>query len=134
MGIILSILQILGIILLSLLGLGILAVLLVLFVPVRYVVSGDIHEKVHLEGKISWLLSLFRAKFSYEDELLYAEIGILWKKTCISKEFGAEEDDEDSDETEEDSEADNNTSGNDENIENTKKVKENSRNLNMIFI
>lgn len=92
MGIILSVLQILGIIVMSLLGLGFLTVLLFLFVPIRYVLSGDIHEKVHLEGKIFWMFSFFRAKFSYEDELLYAEIGMLWKKTCISKEFGAEED------------------------------------------
>ena len=107
MGIILSILQILGIILLGLLGLIVLAILLILFVPIKYSLSGNIHEKVHLEGKISWLFSLFRAKFSYEDELFYAETGIFWKKYCISKEFGVEEEEDDADETDENIEDEN---------------------------
>ncbi len=111
MGIILSILKILGMILLSLLGLVILVIFLILFVPIRYKISSDMNETMHLDGKISWLLSLVRAKFSYEDELLYAEIGILWKKTCISKKFGVEEEEDDDDDelsdTDDDSEVEN---------------------------
>ena len=98
MDIILSILQILGIVLLIVIALVIILVLAVLFVPIRYWISTEVHENVHLEGKITWLLHLFRVQFIYEDELLYAKIGILWKTRTISKEFGASEEDEEDDE------------------------------------
>ena len=102
MGIILSILKILGIILLVILGIVLLAVFIVLFVPVRYRILGQVHEKTYLEGNIFWLLHLLRAKVSYEDELLYIEIGILWKKISFTKESGVSGEEESEDDLEDD--------------------------------
>lgn len=85
MEIILSVLQILGIILLVLLTVVVLALLIVLFLPFRYRIFGEIYDKKLAGGNFSWLFHLVRGKFTYKDELFYAEVGILWKKIKYSK-------------------------------------------------
>lgn len=60
MAVILLILKIIGIILLILLGLILLILALVLFVPVRYRVSGDIRDKASVRIVVTWMLHLFR--------------------------------------------------------------------------
>ena len=87
MSIVLSILQILGIILLCLLGVFLVVVLFVLFAPISYTIEGDIHETKWAKARVSWLLHLIRAKVSYEDDLLYGEVGIFWKKITFSHDF-----------------------------------------------
>ena len=67
MAVILLILKIIGIILLILLGLILLALALVLFVPVRYRVSGDIEQQVSVRIAITWLLHLVRFDALYDD-------------------------------------------------------------------
>ena len=89
MEIILSILQILGIIFLVIIGIILLLICIVLFVPIRYQILGHVHNKIYFKGKIFWLLHLFRAKATYEDDLLSVEVSILWKKISFTKEFGA---------------------------------------------
>ena len=70
MQIVLLILKIVGILLLALLTLLVLLLLTVLFVPVRYRVSGyhwpDRGTALH--GRVSWFLSLIRVEFGYEKE------------------------------------------------------------------
>lgn len=91
MDIILSILQIIGIVLLIVLAIALVLVLLLLFWPVGYIISGKVHENTYVDGKFAWFLHLIRGKFIYEDDLLYGEIGILWKKIQFSKEFVRED-------------------------------------------
>ncbi len=60
MTVVILILKIIGILLLVLLGLILFLVLLVLFVPVRYRVSGSCHNsQVTVKVRVSWLLHLF---------------------------------------------------------------------------
>lgn len=101
MNIVLSILQILGIILLIALALILFLVIFILFAPLCYQIEGDIHETKWVKARMSWLLHLIRAKVSYEDELLYGEIGIFWKKITFSHELTKSE------ETEEDASEEN---------------------------
>ena len=56
MAVLLLILKIIGIILLILLGLILLILAVVLFVPVRYQVSGSIGEKTTVRIAVTWLL------------------------------------------------------------------------------
>ena len=55
--------------LLILLGLILLVLGLILFVPIRYEVSGSIEDswKLQLKGKITYLLSILKVIFSYEE-------------------------------------------------------------------
>ena len=55
MAVLLLILKIIGIILLILLGLILLILAVVLFVPVRYQVSGSIGEKTTVRIAVTWL-------------------------------------------------------------------------------
>ena len=66
-GFLLTVLKIIGILLLVILGIIILALCLILFVPVRYSATGRIEDSYQITGKISWLLSLIRFKFSFEN-------------------------------------------------------------------
>ena len=59
MAVLLLILKIIGIILLILLGLILLILAVVLFVPVRYQVSGSIGEKTTVRIAVTWLLKGF---------------------------------------------------------------------------
>ena len=97
MSIVLSILQIIGWILLIAFVLLLFVVFIVLFCPVRYLLEGEWLDEKWAKAKIHWLLNLFRVKVSYGDDLIYGEIGILWKKKTFSvdltkKEENAEED------------------------------------------
>ena len=66
-GFLLTVLKIIGILLLVILGIIILALCLILFVPVRYSATGRIEDSYQITGKISWLLSLIRFEFSFEN-------------------------------------------------------------------
>lgn len=84
MGIVLSILQILGWILLSVLLIVLAALLIIVFCPVHYQIEGEWIEEKWVRCKVHWLLHLLRAKVSYGDDLIYAEIHIFWKKITFS--------------------------------------------------
>ena len=90
MQIVLLILKIIGILLLILLGLAVVLLLTVLFVPVRYKLSGyHLPDRgTALHGRISWLMSVLRADFGYEEEgyLRIRVFGILWKGPGSKKE------------------------------------------------
>ncbi len=91
MSIVLSILQIIGWILLIALLLLLFAVLIILFCPVKYLVEGEWLDEKWAKAKIHWLFHLFRVKVSYGDDLIYGEIGILWKKKTFSVDLTKEE-------------------------------------------
>ena len=70
MEFILLILKIILIAFLSILGLALLAVGIILFVPIRYELSGNLGDSwdVKLKGKLTYLLSAVKVAFSYEKE------------------------------------------------------------------
>ena len=81
MHIVLLILKILGIILLVLFGLLLLVLCTVLFVPVRYQISGSWKEEKWGRVRVSWLLSAICVNGSYEKEKgLQASLRVLWLK------------------------------------------------------
>lgn len=67
MSVILLILKIIGIILLSLLGLVLFLLCLILFVPVRYRLSGEIKEQVSVRAGVTWLLHLVSLRAAYQE-------------------------------------------------------------------
>ena len=69
MSIIIDILTILGIIIGVILGVVVILLLLVLFVPVRYRISGRVDENKYAKIRVSWLLSIVTFHCDYEDEL-----------------------------------------------------------------
>lgn len=71
------ILKIIGIILLALLGLILLAIALVLFVPVRYKVSGEIEEEVTIHARVTWLLHLISWRVDYQNKEFDTSLRIL---------------------------------------------------------
>ena len=71
------ILKIIGIILLALLGLILLAIALVLFVPVRYKVSGEIEEEVTIHARVTWLLHLISWRADYQNKEFDTSLRIL---------------------------------------------------------
>lgn len=76
MHIVLLILKILGMILLGILGLLLAVILIVLLVPIRYQLYGKREREtgvITASGKVSWLLSIFSLRFSYDQEL---QVGI----------------------------------------------------------
>ena len=89
MSIVLFILQILGIILLVLLSIALLAILIVLFSSLTYTVEGDIHETKWVKAKAAWLLHLIGVRVTYEDNLIYGVVRILWKKITFSYDLTA---------------------------------------------
>lgn len=95
MSIVLSILQILGIVLLILLGVFILLLLLILFLPISYQVEGNFDDTTQwVKAKVSWLLHLIRARVSYENDLIYGEARIIWKKITFSYDMTKKAEDE----------------------------------------
>lgn len=95
MGIVLSVLQILGITLLVVMAILVFLILVILFVPICYTIQGEIQETKWISIRFSWLLYLIRAKIFYEDDLIYGEIGIFWKKMTFSHELTQAEDKKD---------------------------------------
>ena len=71
------ILKIIGIILLALLGLILLAIALVLFVPVRYKISGEIEEEVTIHARVTWLLHLISWRADYQNKEFDTSLRIL---------------------------------------------------------
>lgn len=71
------ILKIIGIILLALLGLILLAIALVLFVPIRYKISGEIEEEVTIHARVTWLLHLISWRADYQNKEFDSSLRIL---------------------------------------------------------
>ena len=84
MSIVLFILQMLGIILLILLSVVLLNLLIVLFAPLTYTIEGDIHQTKWIKAKVTWLLHAVGVRVSYEDNLIYGVVRVLWKKRTFS--------------------------------------------------
>ena len=97
MHILLLILKIIGIALLVILGLLLLALFLILFVPVRYLVKGEIGEErnVRIHGHIQWLLSIISFRFRYVESELTTELRIFGIKKKKKEDNDVEEDIED---------------------------------------
>lgn len=76
MAVLLLILKIIGIILLILLGLILLILAVVLFVPVRYQVSGSIGEKTTVRIAVTWLLHVVSWRAAYEEEGFSSQLRI----------------------------------------------------------
>ena len=76
MAVILLILKIIGIILLILLGLILLILAVVLFVPVRYQVSGSIGERTTVRIAVTWLLHAVSWRAAYEEEGFSSQLRI----------------------------------------------------------
>lgn len=76
MAVLLLILKIIGIILLILLGLILLILAVVLFVPVRYQVSGSIGEKPTVRIAVTWLLHAVSWRAAYEEEGVSSQLRI----------------------------------------------------------
>ena len=70
MELLLLILKIILIVFVVVLGLIVLALATILLVPIRYEVSGCINDsrEIQLKGKVSYLLSIIKLLFSYENE------------------------------------------------------------------
>ena len=66
--VLLLILKITGIVIACIIGLVILVVTAILFVPVRYKVNADYHDRFKAQAKVSWL-GILRLMISYDEEL-----------------------------------------------------------------
>lgn len=87
--ILLMILKIIGIVILALLGLVLAILLLVLFVPVRYGLSGSYHGRVQGNIKVTWLLHALSLRVTYEDGLDMA-VKVLGKRVFHKTEGAGE--------------------------------------------
>lgn len=76
MAVLLLVLKIIGIILLILLGLILLILAVVLFVPVRYRVSGSVGEKTTVRIAVTWLLHAVSWRAAYEEEGFSSQLRI----------------------------------------------------------
>lgn len=92
--VLLTILKIIGIVLLVILGIMLFLLAVLLFVPVRYSVKGTVDNNITAEGKISWLCSILRYDFTFQEQDLSGEVRIFGfrpkKKERVSEE-GLEE-------------------------------------------
>lgn len=88
--VLLTILKIIGIVLLVILGIMLFLLAVLLFVPVRYSVKGTVDNNITAEGKISWLCSIFRYDFTFQEQDLNGEVRIFGfrprKKERVSEE------------------------------------------------
>ena len=88
--VLLTILKIIGIVLLVILGIMLFLLAVILFVPVRYSVKGTVDNNITAEGKISWLCSIFRYDFTFQEQDLSGEVRIFGfrpkKKERVSEE------------------------------------------------
>ena len=89
-AVLLTILKIIGIVLLVILGIILFLLAVLLFVPVRYSVKGTVDNNITAEGKISWLCSIFRYDFTFQEQELNGEVRIFGfrpkKKERVSEE------------------------------------------------
>ena len=88
--VLLTILKIIGIVLLVILGIMLFLLAVLLFVPVRYSVKGTVDNNITAEGKISWLCSILRYDFTFQEQELNGEVRIFGfrprKKERVSEE------------------------------------------------
>lgn len=77
-AVLLTILKIIGIVLLVILGIMLFLLAVLLFVPVRYSVKGTVDNNITAEGKISWLCSIFRYDFTFQEQELNGEVPDIW--------------------------------------------------------
>ncbi len=93
--VLLTILKIIGIVLLVILGIMLFLLAVLLFVPVRYSVKGTVDNNITAEGKISWLCSILRYDFTFQEQELNGEVRIFGfrprKKERVSEEELEEE-------------------------------------------
>lgn len=93
-AVLLTILKIIGIVLLVILGIMLFLLAVLLFVPVRYSVKGTVDNNITAEGKISWLCSIFRYDFTFQEQELNGEVRIFGfrpkKKERVSEEDKSE--------------------------------------------
>ena len=93
--VLLTILKIIGIVLLVILGIMLFLLAVLLFVPVRYSVKGTVDNNITAEGKISWLCSILRYDFTFQEQELNGEVRIFGfrprKKRRVSEEELEEE-------------------------------------------
>ena len=93
--VLLTILKIIGIVLLVILGIMLFLLAVLLFVPVRYSVKGTVDNNITAEGKISWLCSILRYDFTFQEQDLNGEVRIFGfrpkKKERVSEEELEEE-------------------------------------------
>lgn len=89
-AVLLTILKIIGIVLLVILGIMLFLLAVLLFVPVRYSVKGTVDNNITAEGKISWLCSILRYDFTFQEQELNGEVRIFGfrprKKERVSEE------------------------------------------------
>ena len=89
-AVLLTILKIIGIVLLVILGILLFLLAVLLFVPVRYSVKGTVDNNITAEGKISWLCSILRYDFTFQEQELNGEVRIFGyhpkKKEKVSEE------------------------------------------------
>ena len=89
-AVLLTILKIIGIVLLVILGIMLFLLAVLLFVPVRYSVKGTVDNNITAEGKISWLCSILRYDFKFQEQDLNGEVRIFGfrpkKKERVSEE------------------------------------------------
>ncbi len=97
MSVILTILKILGILIAVLIGIVLLAAALVLFVPVRYRISGTIEEDKNIKAEFFWLLHVlsFRAVYAGGDfESSFRIFGLQKKKKDKAPDSGNAQEEE----------------------------------------
>lgn len=58
-----------------------------LFVPVRYSVKGTVDNNITAEGKISWLCSIFRYDFTFQEQDLNGEVRIFGFRPKKKREY-----------------------------------------------
>ena len=62
------ILKFMGIVLAAVLGLLLFLFLLCMVAPIRYHLDGQAGDKIHIEGRVSWLFFVLRCKIKYDSE------------------------------------------------------------------
>lgn len=77
MSVLLFIFKLIGMILLAIIGLVVVAVTLVLFVPVRYRISGQIEDEITVHARITWLLHAISYTFDYQNGEMDSVLKIL---------------------------------------------------------
>ena len=84
LGIILTILKFAGIGIGILLAVVLFLLLLLLFVPVRYDLEGENHEKLLAKGKVHWLFRIVSFEVAYENDEMKMNVRVfgvpVWKK------------------------------------------------------
>ena len=91
MSVFLLILKIIGIILAVIIGLILTAVLLVVFVPLRYKLNAAVDGQFEGGARVTWLLHLISAVFSFRDKEMSYAVRVLGIRLLSSEKSGKEE-------------------------------------------